>query len=99
MAMSKIKPKSENEAVIQKAVSCQFTMLPLESELIEDIRHRYQKEAITITNKPVDIVRSEIVRAGILALSKMSPKDLYQQLEEVPILKEGRPKKKVKSKN
>jgi hypothetical protein len=78
----------------KKAVSCQFTMLPSESELIEEIRVRYQKEALSVSNKPADIVRSEIVRAGILVLSKMNSKDLYEQLEELEILKEGRPKVK-----
>ncbi len=85
-----IESKTDNP---KKAVSCQFTMLPSESEMIEEIRCRYQKEALSVSNKPADIVRSEIVRAGIFALSKMSSKDLYKQLEELEILKEGRPKK------
>ena len=76
----------------KKAVSCQFTMLPSESELIEEIRVRYQKEALSVSNKPADIVRSEIVRAGIWALNNMSSEDLYKHLDNLETLKEGRPK-------
>jgi len=92
MSRRKEEKKLTQETV--KAVSCQFTMLPAESDLIEEMRVRYQKEALSVSHKPADIVRSEIVRAGIWALNNMSSKVLYKHLENLETLKEGRPKTK-----
>jgi len=67
-------------------------MLPAEVELIEELRLRFQREALVRTSKPVDIARSEVVRAGIHSLSKMKPGKLYKAVEAVEELKEGRRK-------
>jgi hypothetical protein len=75
-----------------KAVQKQFTMLPAEVELIEELRLRFQREALARTSKPVDIARSEVVRAGLHSLSKLNPNKLYQAVEAVEELKEGRRK-------
>ncbi len=56
MSRRKEEKKLTQETV--KAVSCQFTMLPAESDLIEEMRVRYQKEALSVSHKPADIVRS-----------------------------------------
>ena len=76
-----------------KAVQRQFTMLPADAELIEKLRRRYQQEALKRKAMPVDIAKSEIIRAGIHSLKKMSMDDLYETIENVEELKEGRPKK------
>jgi hypothetical protein len=76
-----------------KAVPRLYTMLPREAEMIEDLRFRYQKEALAKKSKPVDIAKSEIIRAGIHALSRMSNDQLYKAVEQVEELKEGRPSK------
>ena len=68
-------------------------MLPADVELIEELRFRFQQEALNRASKPVDINRSEIVRAGIHTLNKLKPGKLYQALEDVEELKEGRRKK------
>jgi hypothetical protein len=68
-------------------------MLPADIDLIEELRKRFQQEALTRTPKPADINRSEIVRAGIHSLSKLKPGKLYQALDAVEELKEGRRKK------
>src|SRR5689334_13333323 len=80
-----------------KAVLKQFTMLPADVELIEELRFRFQQEALNRSSKPVDINRSEIVRAGIHTLNKLRPSKLYQALDAVEELKEGRRKKSATS--
>ena len=78
-----------------KAVQRQFTMLPSDADLIEELRRKYQREALKRKTIPVDIVKSEIVRAGIHSLKKMSGEDLFAAIEDVEELKEGRPKKET----
>ena len=79
--------------VAGKAVPRLYTMLPTDAELVEELRFRYQKEALAKKSKPVDIAKSEIIRAGIHALSKMSNDQLYKAVEQVEELQEGRPPK------
>ena len=78
-----------------KAVQRQFTMLPSEGELIEKLRRKYQREGLKRKATPIDIVKSEIIRAGILSLDRMSAEDLFEIIEAVEELKEGRPKKET----
>jgi hypothetical protein len=78
-----------------KAVQRQFTMLPSDAALIEELRRKYQREALKRKTVPVDIAKSEIVRAGIHSLKKMSGEDLFATIEDVEELKEGRPKKET----
>jgi hypothetical protein len=90
------KNKSVKTVVVQstrKAVPRLYTMLPTDAELIEKLRFRYQKEALARTSKPADVAKSEIIRAGIHALSKMSNEQLYKAVENVEELQEGRPSK------
>lgn len=72
-------------------------MLPADVDLIEELRLRFQRESLARTSKPVDINRSEIVRAGIHSLSKLKPEKLYQALEAIEELKEGRRKRPTTS--
>ena len=76
-----------------KAVQRQFTMLPSDADLIEELRRKYQREALKRKSSPVDIAKSEIIRAGILSLERMSAQDLFEIIEAVEELKEGRPRK------
>lgn len=94
MANKKNKPveKVTAQATV-KAVPRLYTMLPTEAEMVEDLRFRYQKESLAKKSKPVDIAKSEIIRAGIHALSKMSDEQLYKAVEQVEELQEGRPSK------
>lgn len=88
--------KSAKTAIAQpavKAVPRLYTMPPADAELVEQLRFRYQREALARTSKPADIAKSEIIRAGIQVLSKMSDDQLYKVVEQVEELQEGRPKK------
>jgi hypothetical protein len=77
-----------------KAVQRQFTMLPSDTELIEKLRRKYQREALKRKKEtPADIARSEVIRAGIHSLTKMSGEDLFSTIEAIEELKVGRPKK------
>jgi hypothetical protein len=76
-----------------KAVQRQFTMLPSDSELIDQLRFRYQRQALLVRSEPADIAKSEVVRAGLHSLRTMSDKQLYAEIEAIEELKEGRPKK------
>lgn len=77
-----------------KAVQRQFTMLPSDTELIEKLRRKYQREALKRRKEtPADIARSEVIRAGIHSLGKMSVEDLFLTIEDIEELKVGRPKK------
>jgi hypothetical protein len=78
-----------------KAVQRQFTMLPSDAELIEKLRRKYQREALKRKTVPADIARSEVIRAGIHSLNKLSGEDLFQIIEDVEELKEGRPRKET----
>jgi hypothetical protein len=78
-----------------KAVQRQFTMLPSDAELIEKLRRRYQREALRRKATPVDIAKSEVIRAGIHSLKRMSVEDLFETIEDIEELKEGRPKKET----
>ena len=91
----KPKPDEENPKSHKKAKGCQFSLLPEDVERIEDLRLRYQRLALERSNRPVDIAKSEIVRAGIYALIKMNDPQFFKRVEEVEELKEGRrPKEK-----
>lgn len=95
MANKKNKPVETVAAKADgKAVSRLYTMLLTEADMVEDLRFRYQKEALTKKSKAVDITKSKIIRAGIRALSKMSKDQLYNAVEQVEELQEGRPPKK-----
>jgi hypothetical protein len=76
-----------------KAVQQQFTMLPSDVELINNLRGKYQREAGRRKAPYVEIAKSEVIRAGIHVLKKMSLGELYTAIENIEVLKEGRPKK------
>lgn len=76
-----------------KAVQKQFTMLPSDVELIDKLRGKYQKEAFKRKATHVELAKSEVIRAGIHALKRMTKEDLYTAIENIEELKEGRPKK------
>lgn len=77
----------------RKAKACQFTLLPEEIEQIEKLRMRYQKIALAQSDKPADIVKSEIIRAGIQALARLGDSQFFKTLEKLEVLNEGRPAK------
>ena len=76
-----------------KAKGCQFSLPPEDVEHIERLRARYQKLALEKSDKPADIVKSEIVRAGIHALIKLSDTQFFKCIENLEVLQEGRPPK------
>jgi hypothetical protein len=76
-----------------KAVQQQFTMLPSDVELINKLRGKYQREADRRKAPYVEIAKSEVIRAGIHTLKKMNREELYTAIENIEVLKEGRPKK------
>jgi hypothetical protein len=86
--------RKPSKIAVKKAVQRQFTMLPSDTELIEKLRRKYQDEAgKRKKGTPVDIARSEVIRAGIHSLRKMSAEELFSTIEDVEVLKVGRPKK------
>lgn len=84
---------AESGQSLRKAKPCQFTLLPEEIEQIEGLRFRYQKIALAHKDEPVDIVKSEIVRAGLQALLLQSDAQFYKTIEKLEVLNEGRPAK------
>ena len=86
--------RKPSKIAAKKAVKSQFTMLPSDTDLIEKLREKYQRVALKKKKEmPADIARSEVVRAGIHSLTKMSAEELFLTIEDVEELKVGRPKK------
>ena len=77
----------------KKAKNCNFSLLPQDEELINSLRLRYQKIAVPNSNKPIEITKSEIVRAGIHYLKTLNNSQLIKAIDTIEELKEGRPKK------
>ena len=73
------------------AKRCQFTLPPEDIDLIEELRSRYQTEEKKTNEGYVDVAKSEIIRAGLKALSKMADSKLKKVVNEVEKLKQGRP--------
>lgn len=67
-----------------RAVRESVTLLPEESQIIDNLRLRLATVGI-IPN------RSEIIRAGILAMRNLDAKTLEELMGKVPKLKPGRP--------
>ncbi len=76
----------------KKVKNCNFSLLLKDEELINALRLRYQKIAIPNSNKPVEITKSEIVRAGINYLETLNNSQLIKAIDTIEELKEGRPK-------
>lgn len=74
-------PKTENVKVVRDS----FTMPQADYELITLLKKRSLQSGIE-TNK------SEILRAGLLALNQMSERDFLDKIETVEKVKTGRPK-------
>jgi hypothetical protein len=66
------------------AVRESISLLPAESQVIDQVRMRMA----SLGNIPN---RSEVIRAGILALGKMTDAELSAMLDGVPRLRPGRP--------
>lgn len=60
-----------------------FTMLPAESRKIDEVRTRAAAKKLFTT-------RSAIVRAGVMALERLSDEQLLQVIGRLPIVKPGR---------
>lgn len=60
-----------------------FTMLPAESRKIDEVRTRAAAKKLFTT-------RSAIVRAGVMALDRLSDEQLLQVIGRLPIVKPGR---------
>ena len=96
-----MKPKTDeqNPKLRKRAKGYQFSLVLEDVEQIENLRLRYQRLALEKSNRPVDITKSELVRAGIYALIKMQDPQFFKRVEEVEELKEGRePKEKPEEK-
>lgn len=74
-------PKTENVKVVRDS----FTMPQADYELITLLKKRSLQSGIE-TNK------SEILRAGLLALNQMAERDFLDKIETVEKVKTGRPK-------
>lgn len=70
-----------NRAVIRE----NFSFPPSDSELIEVLRKRAAREGVLLN-------RSEMLRAGLAALIKLSDAEIAKIGGQVPKLKTGRPK-------
>lgn len=69
-------------------------MLPSEISLIQELRRRYQRRSLmAYKDSPADVTKSEIIRAGLAVLKGMSDEDLFDAVEGLTELKEGRPPK------
>ena len=68
----------------KKVIRDSFTFPTQDIELLKELKDRSLKCAINAT-------KSEIVRAGLHALSSMSDKELVKILQEVEKIKTGRP--------
>ena len=69
-------------------------MLPSEVKLIQDLRRKYQNRAHVVRkDRPADVTKSEIVRAALAVLKGLSSEEIFEAVEGVPELKEGRPMK------
>lgn len=60
-----------------------FTMLPAESDRIDEVRTRAAANKFFTT-------RSAVIRAGVLALERLSDEQLLQVLGRLPVVKPGR---------
>lgn len=60
-----------------------FTMLPAESDKINEVRTRAAANKFFTT-------RSAVIRAGVLALERLSDEQLVQVLGRLPVVKPGR---------
>lgn len=76
-----VKPKKEKVKVVRDS----FTMPQADYELLKLLKNRSLKSGIE-TNK------SEILRAGLLALNQMTERDFLNKIENVEKVKTGRPK-------
>lgn len=70
----------------KKVVRDSFTFPEEDINLIGELKGRYLKQAINAT-------KSEIVRAGLHALSQMDDKELVEILQQLEKVKTGRPAK------
>lgn len=90
----KSKRKPADSGAQPKAHRQQFTLLPEDVELIEDLRKRYQDRESQQISAYVEVPKSRIVRAGLRALKEMSDAKLQKTINSVEKPPEGRPKRK-----
>lgn len=76
--------KSSSEGTRKKVIRDNFSMPEEDYALIEEIRQRLIREHAVARNK------SEILRAGLLALAGMSSSELASAVDRVTALKPGR---------
>jgi len=72
-----------NEVKIEKVIRDSFTLPYDDYQLIELIKDRALKASVSVN-------KSEVVRAGLLALQSMSEKDLLIALNSLTKIKSGR---------
>ncbi len=78
--------KSKASADKVKLVRDSYTIPKDEFSLIAEIKQKCLK-------KGVDVKKSEVLRAGLLALVNMNTSDLLKAIAKVERIKTGRPKK------
>ena len=76
--------KSSKAGTRKKVIRDNFSMPEEDYALIEEIRRRLLKEHAVARNK------SEVLRAGLLALAEMSSSELAGAIDRVAVLKPGR---------
>ncbi len=80
-------PETFSEARYARIIKDTFTFPDHDYHLINDCRQRSFKEGYNIN-------KSEVIRAGLLLLSKLSKEELMAALTRVKKIKTGRPKLK-----
>jgi hypothetical protein len=76
--------KSSSAGTRKKVIRDNFSMPEEDYALIEEIRQRLLKEHAVARNK------SEVLRAGLLALAEMNSSELAEAIDRVKALKPGR---------
>lgn len=84
-SLSRDKKLKHKEQEKVKVVRDSFTMPQTDYELITALKNRS-------LNSGVQTTKSEILRAGLLALDQMTDTDFLDKLENVEKIKTGRPK-------
>ena len=79
---------SSREASSEKVIRDSFTMPEDDYSLIAEIRNRCLKAGVQVS-------KSEAIRAGLIALSQMSDKELLSVIDRLAKVKTGRPAQSV----
>lgn len=83
-AQKRVEPADHDQKVVRDG----FTMPQTDYELLKSLK------ALCLESG-VEVKKSELLRAGVQALSQMSAKDLFERIRALPPVKAGRKKSKT----